>query len=524
VPEPSGGDAGAAVGARRSRLLNVANVAVSQLDTAIATLGALAVTPAVLHGLGDAGYGGWLLLNSFIGYLRFLDLGTSASTIKFGAGASARGDARGLAAVIDSSAALFASAGVTAMIVTVGLAFLLPWLFAPLTTEHAATILVLGAALAIELAFRPFAAALRMRSLYFVHDAVEVGTYLVFKLLLVLRFARAGALSYRVLALLTLGESVTRIALVTALALVFAPAVRAINPLRLERTMIRSLAGMGLAMSVIQLADVVRFQLDAAVIGYFLPDAPESIAVFGLGARLPSIAYTTIGVISAVLLPRFSGLAAQGDERSLERLLATASLVTGLVSSFVLVNLAVLGPSFLDLWLRKPWASSSGRILLILLPGYFVALLCGPGTGVLVGRGKLRGLTKLTVAEAAVNFLLSVAFVRPLGVIGVALGTAVPLIAFRGVGFPLLMRKETGLELSTYARMHAPAASVAGIYLVLASGLVLVPVRSFSDLALVGLVSGLFFVLVALVALPQGRSVLARAWPLRQSEKRTSPL
>ena len=35
--------------------------------------GSFVVTPAVLYGLGDAGYGGWLLINSFMGYMKLLD-------------------------------------------------------------------------------------------------------------------------------------------------------------------------------------------------------------------------------------------------------------------------------------------------------------------------------------------------------------------------------------------------------------------------------------------------------------------
>ena len=73
-----------------SRAKHLANVVVGQLNTVIAMSGSLIVTPAVLHGLGDSGYGGWLLINSFIGYMRFLDLGATTGTVKFAAGALER--------------------------------------------------------------------------------------------------------------------------------------------------------------------------------------------------------------------------------------------------------------------------------------------------------------------------------------------------------------------------------------------------------------------------------------------------
>ena len=90
-----------------SRPKHLANVVVGQLNTVIAMAGSLIVTPAVLHGLGDSSYGGWLLINSFIGYMRFLDLGATTGTVKFAAGAYERDDKEDLAAALNTSAAIF---------------------------------------------------------------------------------------------------------------------------------------------------------------------------------------------------------------------------------------------------------------------------------------------------------------------------------------------------------------------------------------------------------------------------------
>lgn len=510
---------------RRSRWLNVANVGVSQLDAAVVMLGSLAITPAILHGLGDEAYGGWLLVNSFIGYVRLLDLGTSVGTIKYGAGAHARGDMRDLARVLDTSAALFAGIGALAMLVTICLASALPWLYPTILGDQGLTILVLGAAVAVDLSLRPFAATLRMRSLYFVCDAIEIGTYAVFKLGLVLYFAHERTLSYRVLALITLSEALVRMALIASSALALWPTARRWNPFRADRETFKKLSGIGALFSIIQVADLVRFQLDAAVIGYFLAATPESISIFGVGTRLPSVAHAAIGVVGAVLAPRFSGLSERGEGRELTRLMRKASLATGLLAALAVVNLAVLGPQFLALWLHKPWVNTSGRILLLMLPAYYVSLLTGPSSAALVGSGRLRGLTTLTVAEAAANLLLSVLLVRPLGIFGVALGTAIPLTLFRGVAFPLLLRKELGLAPWAYLRMHAPATVLGLVYLLLVSGLSFIPVTSYSRLVLLGLGSVAVFALLVVGALPEARAELLRLTRDRgrQSEKRTRP-
>ncbi len=495
------------------RWSSIANVVVSQLNTAIVTAGSFVVTPAVLYGLGDAGYGGWLLINSFMGYMKFLDLGASSGTVKFGAGAEGRGDQKDLARVLDTSAAIFVLIAAISLIATVVLVGVLPRLYPNVAAGEGLTILTLGGAISIDFCFRPFAATLRMRSLFYVYDAIEIFTYAVFKLGLVVWFAYDHGLSYRVLSLLTLGETVARLACVVVAALVVSPASRRINPLRADRTMVRKLATMGAAVSVIMVADIFRFQVDAAVIGFFMPHSPESISVFGVGTRLSSIAYMAIGVIGAVLLPRFSGLSETGDKAGTLELLRKANLVTGLVSSLVFVNLAVLGPHFLALWLKKPWIAQSGNILLIVLPAYYVALLTGPSAGLLTGGGKLRGLMVLTVVEAIANFALSVALVHPLGIYGVALGTAIPLAVFRGIVFPILLKKEVGIAPSAYMRTHVTALVVGAAYLVLAAPLAFVPLVSYARFALLAAASVAVFGVLVLVFVPDARAFVLRRLP-----------
>jgi len=302
---------------RRRHLLNVV---VSQLDTAIFTSGSFIVTPAVLGSLGDAQYGGWLLINSFIAYMRMLDLGTSTGTVKYGAGAHGRGDRADLARVLDTSTAMFLAVAALAAVVTALLAWVIPRAY-PIAEGQESTILLLGGAMVLELAFRPFSAALRMRSLHFVYDSIEIGTYLTFKLGLVLFFAWRGELTYHVLALLTFGETVARLVFVAAASLIASPFVRAINPFHAQRAMVRKLATMGAAVTIIMVADIVRFQLDAGVIGTFMPDSPESIAIFGVGTRLLNIAFSAISVIANVLIPRFSALAEVGDRDGMLELL-----------------------------------------------------------------------------------------------------------------------------------------------------------------------------------------------------------
>jgi O-antigen/teichoic acid export membrane protein len=485
---------------------HLANVVVAQLNTLINMMGSLVVTPAVLHGLGDSGYGGWLLINSFIGYMRFFDLGATTGTVKFAAGAYERGDQEDLAATLNTSAAIFMGIGALATLGTLVLVAVLPRLYPSIATDQTNVILMLGAAGTIELAFRPFVATLRMRSLYYVYDTIEIGTYLTFKFGLIFYYATINRLTYQTLAVLTLSETVVRLGLVLIAAMVASPAARRVNPLNARRNMVRKIAGLGIAVAIMMIADLVLFQLDAGVIGYFLPDSAKGIAIFGLGARLASIANSLISVIGSVLVPRFSGLSETGDTEGVDKLLRRGSRSTGLACGLILVNLIVLGPGFLGLWLKTPWAAESGTILLILLPGYWLSLLATPSKALLLGRGKLVGMTVFLVVEAIANFALSVALVRPLGIVGVAVGTAVPLGFFHAVLFPILMKREIGLAPVDYVRMHAPALGLGIVYLVLIGGLAFVPLHGYARFVGLCTVTTLLFIALALAFFPDARA------------------
>ncbi len=440
--------------------------------------------------------------------------------MKYGAGAEGRGDAGALASVMNTSAAIFTCLATTALLTTLALTRVLPHFFPTIASGQTLTIVTLGAAMVIELGSRPFVAALRMRSMHWIHDATEVCTYSVFKLGLIVYFAYRRELSYQLLALLTLGETSTRAAVSVFAALHISPAVRQLNPLRADRAMVRKLATMGVAVTIIMVADVVRFQLDAGVIGYLLPESPISISIFGVGTRLASVSFMAIGTIAGVLMPRFSGLAESGDKKSNADLHRSSSLVTGLVASFVLVNVAVLGPQFLVLWLHKPWVATSGQILLVVVPGYYIALLSGPSAAFLLGRGKLRGLTVLTVADAITNLGLSVVLAKPLGVFGVAIGTAIPLALFRGVAFPLLLKEDLGLTARAYYRMHARAVSLGLIYLALVSGLMAVPISTYRLFFLLAFGSAAVFAALLVAGVPEVRAAVVRR--LRQRRRRTA--
>jgi len=493
------------LGQRIGAYLPAVNVAAANLNTALTAAGAFVITPAILAGLGDSAYGGWLLMNSVVGYLRLLDQGTSTGTMKLGAGALARHDQPEVRRVFSTSSAMFMGAGALALLGAVALALMLPRYYPGIVGDNRGPIFILGLATALDLLFRVFPASLRARSLFAVVDGIEIVTYSVFKLGLVLYLSQS--LSYTVLSWLVLAETVARNGLTFLASRVYCPFVRDIHPLEVDRTVLRQLLAMSGALSILLLADVVRFQLDAGVLGYFMPNEPLAISIFGIGQRLPSIAFSVVGVIGAVLIPRFSGLSETGRHDDVRDLLQTASLANGLAAAYVFINCAVLGPQFLQVWLDKPWVAESSEVLLLMAPAYFVALQGGPVAALLVARGRLRGQVFITVIEAVANLLLSVVLVQRFGVMGAAVGTVVPMVIVRGPAFAWVARQELGIGFREYFRLHARAMLIGGVYLALVGGIAWIPFDTYGQFIVLGLGSTAVFVLL-LTFVPEVRQLV----------------
>jgi O-antigen/teichoic acid export membrane protein len=96
--------------------------------------------------------------------------------------------------------------------------------------------------------------------------------------------------------------------------------------------------------------------------------------------------------------------------------------------------LIVLGPRFIAWWIDPSFERPAGQVLQILMVSYFVFLpVRGVALPILFGLGK-PGLPALGfLAAGLLNLGLSVWLVRPFGLAGVALGTAIPNVLFAGL-------------------------------------------------------------------------------------------
>lgn len=401
------------------------NVSVNYLVTGTELLIGIFMLPFNVAHLGQSAYGLWILVASVTVYFSMFDMGYGVAQVRFAAKYRAQGDTTALNEIASTMFCMFSGVGLLTFVIAVLISFNLDTLF-PLTAEQVRTgqivLLFSSAYVALGFPFSVFGGIVNGFQRQYLNGAVAFVTAIV------VAAVNVGVLlSGYGLAELVAATTAVRILSYLAYALnayrVF-PALR-IRPKYFKRERLREVTGFSVFILIIDLANKLNYSTDAIVVGAFL--GTSAVAVWAVAQRLIEIVQRITDQLNAVLFPvvvdnstvqrtdRLQNILIQGTRLSLAMVVPLAT-VLGLTAR-PLVMLWV-GPEF----------SASVNVIYIL--SVVVALRVGNATSavILKGSGLHKFLAFSNLSMAVGNLVLSVLLVRFYGLIGVAVGTLIPMI------------------------------------------------------------------------------------------------
>ncbi len=196
-----------------------------------------------------------------------------------------------------------------------------------------------------------------------------------------------------------------------------------------ERSAVRPILSFSVFVLLLNVGSLLAFRLDGMVITAFLP--PESATDFDVGNKFFDPLMQFLIGIGAVLMPAATRLKTTGDTSELRGLFLKWSKFSLAIVLLVGIYLLVLGPAFLGWWISDEYSARSGGILRVLAASFLFYLpVRGVALPVLLGLGKPRAPTIALLVMGLLNLALSLALVRPYGILGVAIGTAIPNVLF----------------------------------------------------------------------------------------------
>jgi O-antigen/teichoic acid export membrane protein len=141
-----------------------------------------------------------------------------------------------------------------------------------------------------------------------------------------------------------------------------------------------------------------------------------------------------------------------GETDRLRRIFIAGNRMCALIMFPLCALLVVLGKSVIELWVGKKYVSLSYPVLVIMLiPS--TLFFCQASSGrILFGMGRHRTWAIVTLLEGIANLILSVLLVRPYGIVGDALGTAIPLTCSALFFLPVHLCRQLGVRLWEFVR------------------------------------------------------------------------
>ncbi len=459
--KPSGGTSPRAEPSGREKTPRVVtNIVWNWANYGLSILAALYITPLLIERLGDTSYGLWVLLSAIVGYYGLLNFGIDFALIHYISRYLAEGRRQDIARMIATSRVIFRFIAITVLFASVGLAAAFAysdWLFRnifPLseTLRHPFSILLIFLSIGMAASFltRVFVSILRATERYDILNAVSM----------VVLVGRTVAIIFLMGdSLLALG-SIFAISNVVSSLCLFVLARRFFPPdekyrARFDPVAFGKVRRYGFFFFLTSLAEQARFHADAVVIGLFM--RINYITYYNLANVLITYFRNIVGNASSPFLPVFSRHHGAQDELALRRVFLQATKFLAFLT--VLAGGNILGSAlpFLKLWvghtLAPEYVLLSHRVLMVLLLPFSVELTQSIASSVIYGTGQHHRLAALNGLEGAANLVLSLLLIQRYGIIGVALGTAIPLLITRLVFIPRLVKPLTGIDILGYTRM-----------------------------------------------------------------------
>jgi len=420
---------------------------VLQVGNLVATaIVAFCLMPFVVHHLGDRIYGFWALALSFIGYYSLLDFGLSSAVSQYMSIAIGRNDEAECREVFNTALRInFVLAGI-ALLVTAIIVAVTPRFSHNPSDAHLfqSVIAILGVNAAVGLPVRVYGGVLYTKFRFDIQSWLTIlGLVLRTGLIVWVILIGDGLLA---LAWVTLLASLPIIVLQIWFAKREASWAR-IDSKSVELKMAKSLSSYSIYTFLAYIADTIRFQIDPLVISALIGLVMVThYRVAGVFAQY----YMQIIIFSVGMLqPVFSRLHGLGDRAGIEKVFYFGTKLSVCISVFICLALIGWGKPFIVRWMGPSYVDAYWPLVVLAL-AVLLDVCQKPSIDLLYATFNHRFYTYTNWTEGILNLVFSLALARPLGILGVALGTLIGAFVIRVVLQPWWVCRVNGIGYAIY--------------------------------------------------------------------------
>lgn len=402
--------------------------------------------PFLVHNLGDRTYGMWALIGAIVGYYHLIDFGLATATQRYMAVANARRDAEQANRVYSTSLLLFGALGLLALLLAFVVALFSSRMFPdPAEAElFFQVVLIAGADIALSFPFYAVMGALTARLRYdlmsyvnLVRSAVRVG--LSFYVII----AGYGLIG---LALVQLGCNLAAYGTQYLMMRWAVPGVGFAARL-VDRGTARELFHFGKYVFLGNLSSQMQFRAANLIVAPMLGLA--AVTQYAIAARLVDYNRELLSRAFRLMGPVFTEYYTRGDMDNLRAKFLTSTRLTAIAAMWLTGGIVIVGRDFISAWMGPEYVQA--YLPLVVLA---IGTACGQAqivtSDLLTAIHRNRVLAISNFAEACTSVLLSIYLSGRYGLIGVALGVAIPVCLNKLLWIPTYACRQIGLSLAAY--------------------------------------------------------------------------
>ncbi len=427
----------------------VKNVGSSWVALAVNVLVGILLSPFIVHRLGDAAFGIWILIFSITGYYGLFDLGIRSSIVRFVSKYTATNETEKLARQINTSLFTYSVTGLLAMAMTLVLTVFVDRIFKipPAMQSQARWLMLMaGGSVALGFPFGVFGGILDGLQRFYVTNWTGILSTVL----------RAALIVYA----LSRGYGLLTIALITVSLPILTSIARAIIVFRLlpvplglkyvDRESFRQMAHYSGTTLMVIIGARLRFRTDEMVLANMI--STTAVTFFTVGARLVDYSQEVVASLAQIFVPMSSQSEAVGNLDRVRKIYVAGNRACAFIMFPLAAGLVILGKSVIEVWMGRKYVAVSYPVTLILIVPVTLLFMQAASGRILMGMSKHKSLAFVVLLEGIANLILSIVLVRPYGIVGDALGTAIPMILTTVFFLPRHLRRQLGVPVWTFLK------------------------------------------------------------------------
>jgi O-antigen/teichoic acid export membrane protein len=431
------------------KLQVIKNVGSSWFSLGVNIVVGVFLSPFILHRLGDAAFGIWVLIFSLTGYYGIFDFGIRSSIIRYVSKYTATKDVEEITGLLNTALFTYSCVGLLSLLLTFVGCFYVDRIFhiAPgLQSSARWLLLVVGVSVALGFPLGMFGGMLEGLQKFYILNWTNIVSSILRVALIVFYLNRGYGLL--TVALITVGLPLLASFVRAGVAVASMPVHFAWK--YVDRNAFRHMANYSGVTFMIIVAGRLRFKTDAVVIGTFLSSA--AITYFYAGSRLVDYAGDVVSSLAQIFVPMSSQSDAAGDMDRLRKIFVAGNRACAFVTLPMTAAFIIVGKSIIEVWVGKTYVAQGYPVLLTLILPYTLMLVQSASSRILFGMSRHGTFAVVTLIEGVSNLVLSILLVRPFGILGDALGTAIPLAGTFILFMPRHLCSRLGIRVWSYLR------------------------------------------------------------------------